>query len=290
MREGWGLLLLLVWACQSWATVVVTDDRHVRVVIEGVPQRLVTLLPSLTETVCELGACNRLVGTDSFSDWPQEVKALPKLGGLYDTSVEAIVRLRPDVVLAAKSTRIIARLESLGIKVVALEPQSLSDVERSIRSVAQVLQLPQPEAAAQRVWQRAMLAMDKAAQSLPGSTHHARVYVEASTGGYAAGEASFIGGILSKLGLKNIVNAQAGAFVQLSPEYVVRASPQWIFLAQPVDPSVLSRPGWRHLPAITNGQMCVFSPAQSQVLVRPGPRIGEAAEVIAACLKRTQPQ
>ena len=74
-----------------------------------------TLLPSHTETVCALQACDRLVGTDRWSDWPAPVRALPKLGGLDDLDVEALVRLRPDVVIAARSHRALARLRALGV-------------------------------------------------------------------------------------------------------------------------------------------------------------------------------
>lgn len=270
--------------------VTVIDDRKVSVTLDAVPKRIVTLLPSLAETVCELGECQRLVGTDNFADWPQSVKDLPKVGGLYDASVEAIVRLKPDLVLAAKSTRIIARLESLGIKVIALEPQSLPDVKRSMHTIAVALQLPQPHQAADRLWQNALLSIDKAAMRLPASVQGSSFYFEAGAGGYAASEASFIGGVMQMLGLKNIVGTQWGAFPQLSPEYVVRSSVQWILIAEPADAAWLKRPGWRDLPAIQSGQWCVFSHAQSQLLVRPGPRLGEAASIIADCLrKNTKP-
>ena len=76
------MLLLLLW--QSAAAVTVIDDRQQQVTLNATPQRIITLLPSLAETVCELGACSRLVGTDNYADWPASVKALPKLGGLYD--------------------------------------------------------------------------------------------------------------------------------------------------------------------------------------------------------------
>jgi iron complex transport system substrate-binding protein len=280
--------LLLLW--QSANAVTVVDDRQKQVSLETAPQRIITLMPSLAETVCELGACSKLVGTDNYADWPHSVKALPKLGGLYDASVEAIVRLHPDVVFAAKSTRIITRLESLGIKVIALEPQTLQDVERSMHTIAQVLHLPHPDAAADRLWQRAMLRIDKAANHLPATSKGASVYFEASTGAYAAGEASFIGGIMRKLGLRNIVGADMAAFPQLSPEYVVRASPQWVLLSESAQSDISLRPGWRDMAAIQAGQVCVFSHEQSQILVRPGPRMGEAAEAIVACLNKAAKQ
>ena len=281
-------LFLLMW--QSATAVTVIDDRQVKVELSKPPQRIITLLPSLAETVCALGACRLLVGTDNYADWPQSVKHLPKLGGLYDTSVEAIVKLKPDVVLAAKSSRIINRLESLGIKVVAIEPQTLTDVQRSMRTIAHVLQLPQPDESADKLWRQALQSIANAAQKIPPPMHAASFYFEASTGGYAAGESSFIGGIMLQLGLKNMVTAEMGAFPQINPEFVVRSNPQWIFLAEPMAQSLDKRPGWSAIQAVKYAHVCAFTPEQGNVLVRPGPRIGEAADMVVACLqKATKP-
>ena len=102
---GWacsaGMLLLAAnaFAQNATAPFTLTDDRGRVVVIEKAPQRVITLLPSLGEIVCELKACDLLVGVDRYSNWPERVKALPKLGGLDDTQLEALVKLKPDLVL-----------------------------------------------------------------------------------------------------------------------------------------------------------------------------------------------
>jgi iron complex transport system substrate-binding protein len=283
-------IALFISLCVSHASAItLTDDRGMRVTLHHAPQRIITLLPSLAETVCVLGACNRLVGTDNFANWPDEVKKLPKLGGLDDTSLEALVRLKPDLVLAARSTRLIARLESLGVKVLALEPQNQADVKRVLHTVAQALQMPQPEAAADTVWQQALHGMQQAKGSLPAKAKGTSVYFEASTGGYAAGEASFIGEVMLHMGLRNVVPSSMGAFPQLNPEFVVRANPDLILLAEPTAIDLHKRPGWSAMQAVKHQRVCAFTPAQGDVLVRPGPRLGEAANIIAQCLKRLYP-
>ena len=105
----------LAAAAQSQA-LVLRDDLQRAVTFNRPPQRIVSLLPSLTETVCALGACSRLVATDRYSDWPAEVKALPKTGGLEDAQVEGIVRLAPDLVLLSRTQRISDRLHELGVE------------------------------------------------------------------------------------------------------------------------------------------------------------------------------
>ena len=280
------IVCLGIWL-HSAAAVTVTDDRQVAVTFTQAPKRIVTLLPSLAETVCVLGACDRLVGTDKHANWPASVKALPKLGGLDDTQLEALVRLKPDVVLLAKSARIIARLEALGIHVLALEPQTHADVHRVLQTVAAVLQLPNAQDQADVVWQNIQRQVSQAKSNIPAQAINATVYLEASTGGYAAGEASFIGDILRQLGLKNIVPAGMGAFPKLNPEFVVRANPQLIVLAQPMAINLSQRPGWSGIAAIKNKRVCVFPSGQADILVRPGPRLGEAAQLISDCVLRS---
>jgi len=280
------IVCLGIWL-HSAAAVTVTDDRQVAVTFTQAPKRIVTLLPSLAETVCVLGACDRLVGTDKHANWPASVKALPKLGGLDDTQLEALVRLKPDVVLLAKSARIIARLEALGIHVLALEPQTHADVHRVLQTVAAVLQLPNAQDQADVVWQNIQRQVSQAKSNIPAQAINATVYLEASTGGYAAGEASFIGDILRQLGLKNIVPDGMGAFPKLNPEFVVRANPQLIVLAQPMAINLSQRPGWSGIAAIKNKRVCVFPSGQADILVRPGPRLGEAAQLISDCVLRS---
>ena len=124
-------------------------------------------MPSLTETVCELGDCAKLVGVDRFSNFPAAVLALPKLGGLDDTAVEALAALRPDVVLLGVSARVTDRLESLGIKVVALEPKRMSDVQRVMDKVALILGRPDQ---ARRIWNRVDGQISQLAATLPPAT------------------------------------------------------------------------------------------------------------------------
>ncbi len=110
------LAVLLLWACALQArALTITDDRGTAVTLAATPQRIVSLLPSLTETVCELGQCHRLVGVDRYSNFPAAVRALPQVGGGIDPNIEAVVALRPDVVLMATSSRGAQRLEALSV-------------------------------------------------------------------------------------------------------------------------------------------------------------------------------
>jgi iron complex transport system substrate-binding protein len=273
-------LTMLVACGAAGATVQLTDDRGVVVRLPQPPQRIVSLLPSLTETVCELGQCGRLVGVDRYSDFPKSVRELPKLGGGLDPNIEAVVALAPDVVLMAASSRAVQRLESLGLKVVTLEPRSYADVRRVLAQIAGLLDVPD----APRIWRSIEAGVDAAAQSVPRSAKGLRVYFEAGRGPYAASESSFIGETLTRLGVKNIVPGRLGPFPRINPEFVVRADPDLIMISQAEGPGLELRPGWQDLRAIRDKHVCLFSPADSQMMVRPGPRIAQAAGLMAQCI------
>jgi len=257
-----------------------TDDRGVVVTFAQPPQRIVSLLPSLTETVCELGQCQRLVGVDRYSNFPASVRALPQMGGGLDPSIEAIVALKPDVVLMATSARASERLQALGIKVVALEPKTHADVRRVLEKVGQLLGVDD----AQRVWRVIDAGVMAAAQSVPAAARGKRVYFEVNSAPYAAGEASFIGETLSRLGARNIVPASLGPFPQLNPEYVVRANPDLIMVGDSNYIGLEQRPGWSGMRALRERRLCVFTNEESDMLVRPGPRMAEGARIMARCL------
>lgn len=263
----------------------VMDDRGVDVVLPRPPQRIVTLLPSLTETVCALGACERLVAVDTYSNWPAPVRALPHVGGLEDAQVESIVALRPDLVLAATSTRAVPRLEALGLKVATLEPRTLADFRRVVGQLEALLGTSQGPALLQRV--DADLAA--ATRSLPAALRGTRVYFEVASTPYAASESSFIGELMARLGVANVVPGTLGPFPKLNPEFVVRADPQVIMMTERETRSLASRPGWSRIPAVRDGRVCNFTSAQADILTRAGPRLAEGVRLMADCIQGRMP-
>jgi iron complex transport system substrate-binding protein len=245
------------------------------------PQRIVSLVPGLTESVCALGACARLVGTDRNSNWPAEVVALPKLGGLDDAQVERIAALKPDLVLAAPSARAAQRLEALGLRVVVLHTRNHQDVKHNLLLLGRMLG---DEAAARAAWAAIEAQIGAAAERVPPALHARSVYFEVESSPYAAGPGSFIGETMARLGLRNIVPASLGPFPRLSPEFVVLAQPEIVMAEGRAVRDMALRPGWAALGALQRQRVCAFASAEYEVLVRPGPRLGEAAAKLADCL------
>lgn len=286
----WGLTLPMAgWgtapATDSSLPVQVQDARGHTVRLAAPARRIVSLLPSLTETVCALDACARLVATDRWSDWPAAARALPKAGGLDDANVELIASLRPDLVLAARSTRVAERLQALGIPVAVYEAQNLDEMRGVYRGVGALLGRSDGEAR----WQALRDEIEQAAAGMPAAARGLRVYFEVETSPYAAGAASFIGETLARLGARNIVPAELGPFPKLNPEFIVRADPDLIIVAEGHAGELARRPGWaalRALRAAGQGGVCAVPADDYAMLVRPGPRMGQAARVMARCLAR----
>ncbi|MBW7924738.1 MAG: ABC transporter substrate-binding protein [Burkholderiaceae bacterium] len=278
----WLCALLLGASLAAQATsITVRDDRGRVVELPRPPMRIVSLLPSATETVCALQACERLVGVDRFSDWPAQVRELPRVGGLEDAQLERVVALKPDLVLTGPFARAVDRLEALGVAVLVLEAKDLSDVHRVLEATARALGSP---GAGEGLWQSLNERIDAAAARVPAQLRGQRVYFEVAPGPFAAGESSFVGQILARLALGNIVPVALGPFPKLNPEFVVRARPDWIMASERDFATMAGRPGWEHLEALRGGRHCVFSEEFFPLLLRPGPRLGEGAEAIAACL------
>jgi iron complex transport system substrate-binding protein len=280
-----GLLALLAPALPA-QPIVVRDDRGTEHRLPAPPQRIVALLPSLTETVWALGGGARLVGVDRYTNWPPELAALPRLGGLDDALIEAIVALKPDVVLASTAARSIDRLEALGLRVLRLKPETQADIRRNFAVLAGLLGRPGADGAA---WAGIEREIDAAAARVPPAWRGRRVYFEVDGGPYAAGTSSFIGETLARLGLGNVVPPELGPFPKLNPEYLLRARPDLLIGAQRGLHNVATRPGWATLPALQAQRLCTFAAPQYEILIRPGPRLGEAARLLADCLQRVGP-
>ena len=284
-------LTMAAWCCFALAlariagAVVLRDDLGRRVDVPTPPRRIVSLLPSLTETVCALGACDHLIAVGRFDDWPPAIRGLPRVGDLDQVSVERIVALHPDLVLLSNSQRAANRLGELGIPAFAIETDRYQDIARSIRLVGALLGRPRRAAAliahiqaqVRRVCAAAIAARHGAAPS---------VYFEVDPAPYAAGPDSYIGGLMTRLGVRNIVPANLGLFPLLNPEFVVRANPDIIVVSRLDARRLAQRPGWAGIRAVRERHLCEFPAAVRDTIVRPGPRIAEGLRALAGCFAR----
>ena len=247
------------------------------------PMRVVSLLPSTTELICKLGACSRLVGVDQHANHPESIKGLPRMGSLGAWSLEAMVRARPDLVFIPRDPQLAGRLQALGIAHRMIDPQNLSEVQQSFVDVAQSLGMG--AAPGQRLWQELQDELLKLKQSLPPAVAGQRVYLEVDSSGVVAGPGSYLGQLIEALGLVNAMAQFQTPYPQVSPESVLRAQPDWLILMADATTPVDQRPGWQRLRAVQQQQVCRYSAREIDVLVRPGPRLDQAARLLADCVQ-----
>jgi iron complex transport system substrate-binding protein len=268
--------------------IVLTDAGHSEQRFDAPPKRIVSLLPSLTESVCELGECARLVATDSFSNWPEYVQSLPKAGGLEDVEIEQVVQAKPDVVLLAHAPRVLNRLRSLGVVTFEFDSKTYPDIASNITTLGTLLGVPDRARSLnaeieQSVGRIAAQARKRLAGRAP------LVYYEVDNGPYGAGPESFIGEELKRLGARNILTPDLGPFPKLNPEYVVQADPDVILISPNEAPNLVNRPGWSQIRAVREQRICSFSPEVRDTIIRPGPRIATGLQALADCLIRVAP-
>lgn len=282
------LLVMRVASAVAAAPIVLVDSAHHELRFERPPQRIASLLPSLTETVCALRECDRLVVVDRYSNWPKSVASLPKAGGLEDADVEQIVRAHPDVVLLAHAPRLEQRLRSLGLAVFEFDTEAYADIGRNISTIGALLGVPDRAARLNRQIERSVERIATATRKRLGG-RAPLVYFEVDPTPYGAGPQSFIGELLRLAGARNVISPDLGPFPKLNPEYVVRANPDVIFVSPADAPHLAQRPGWNRIRAVRERRICSFFPEVRDTIVRPGPRVAEGLEAMSECLLRVAP-
>jgi len=265
------------------ATREVVDEtgRHIRVPLEV--RRIVSLAPSMTETLYALGAQERLAGVTDFCDYPPEALQKPKVGGTINPSLEQIVALRPDLVLAAKSANrreTVEGLERLGIAVYANDPNTVEDVLASTRRIAEIIGASAQGAA---LVDELRARLEVLRQRLAGQAPRRVLFVVWHDPLITIGRETFIADALRWAGAAPAVELESD-WPRLSLEIVVRVQPEFLVFASSHSEGVArtmddlrARPGWRELEAVRQGHTAVISDAVN----RPAPRLVEAIEQLA---------
>lgn len=247
------------------------------------PARVVSLSAGATETLFAIGAEDRLVAVDQFSDFPEAARALPRVD-YSNPSAEQLIALHPDVVLMTRRHReIVGRYRDLGLPILYLgEPADLEEVLGNIQLLGTATGT---EGAATALVASLRSRIEAVRSASARAVARPRVYYELTPGLHSVGGRSFIGTMLSAAGGENIAPADA-AFPQLTAEGVIAADPEVIFLAQvgakTTPASVAQRPGWDGVSAVRGAR--VYS-IDADAANRPGPRVVDVLEEIARLIR-----
>ncbi len=274
-------VLLLAAATSAAATtypLTLTDDLGRKVTLQAEPRRVVSVLPSSTETLCALGLCERLVGVDDYSDFPASVGTLPKVGGLYNPNVEAMVALKPDLVVVSKYGKLAESLAAAGITVLAINPETYDEAFSKTLVLGRVMNR---ETQARQLVIQMRRDIAKIEILTKNAVRKPTAYYEVDPTPYTVGPNSFIGVLLAKAGALNIIPASLGDFPKISPELVVQQNPQLILGVDLA--TARARPGWAGIAAVKSGRVTAIAPgsALDNLLTRPGPRLPLALAALA---------
>jgi iron complex transport system substrate-binding protein len=259
----------------------VTDFQNRSVTVPRRPERIVSIGPSITEFLFALGAGPRVVGVDDFSDEPAAAAQLEKVGGIK-VNFEKVVSLKPDLVLIVKfSDGTIEKLASAGLLVLVVDPQSAGDVARTAILLGRAVG-SDGETMARDIQKK----VDDVRSKTAAATTKPRVYheIDASdpTKIFTVGPGSYIHDLIEIAGGVNIAARATSAYPQLSAEEILRSDPEIIVLAaadySAKPDQVAARAGWSAISAVKNKRIVTIAP---NLINRPGPRVGEAAEAYA---------
>ena len=272
-------VLRFVLATLWIAAATISSPAHA--VAARAPQRVVSLAPSVTETVFALGYGHLLVGVTSHCDYPAAARKITLIGSFLNPSIETIIARRPDLVIGVSSATdpMKAReMERIGLKVTLISLASVSDILHSIKSVARLLG---DSHAGEKLADQTALRLEAIRRRVAPAPRRRTLLAVGVRPLVAVGGKNFIDELISLAGGENIAGGAAQPWLNLPDEYIVAKAPQVIIEAGMGREREAAAKHWsdlKSIPAVKERR--VYSHPSDKIL-RPGPRIGEGLEEIA---------
>jgi len=267
--------------------ITITDDLGREVTIEKVPQRIISLAPSNTEILFALGLENKVVGVTDVCNYPPEAKGKEKIGGYNNPSLEKIIDLKPDLILAAfgNPEKLIEQLGNLDLTVVGLNPKKIEDIFGNIELVGKITD---EEEKASKLVENLRKRMEKVLSKTKDLTLEQRprvLYVVWYKPLWTAGSETFIDELIQKAGGANIAKDLSG-WPKISLETVIEKNPEIIIVGESADQpgllkTVKDESVLAQTDAFKNNQICAID---TDIVSRIGPRIINALEEVAKIL------
>lgn len=248
------------------------------------PERIVSLVPSVTEILFALGAGNQVVGVSQYDDYPPAVRALPRVGSFLTPNVEAIVGLRPTLVVGrgiSSNQREFRAMRAMGIDVLVVEDDTLAQIEQSIRTVGARLNM---NSAADSVVGRIESSIATVRERLDQTPRRRVLMIVGHQPMVAVGTGNFLDDLIKLARGDNIAEQSGEAWTHMSIEYAIAMRPEVILDgAMGNDPAAPTRfwDRFPSVPAVRNHR--VYGYPQDRTL-HPGPRVGQTLEMLAAMI------
>jgi len=266
-------------ASLSSQTIALTDDLGREVQIPQNPSRVISLSPEATEIIYALDADKSLIAVVNESDYPLQVKDLPKVGSFSSPSYEGILGLKPDLVIATghEQSDFVGRLASAGVTVVAIFPKNIAALLLDINMLGTIFSRTDE---ADKLVQQINIGLDEV-RRMAVNRPRPKVFVEiADQPLMTVAHGSLVDELIDIAGGENIGASLPRPYCRIEPEQVLAANPDVIILAHgAATPSeVADRPGWRNIRAMQDG--CIVSVIDPSLIFRAGPRTVEGARAL----------
>ena len=280
------LLVTMTTGCQpQFHPGTFTDDMGREVSIDKIPQRIVSHVPSITETLFALDLGERVVGVSDYCNYPPEAGLKPSVGNYFNPSIETIIAQDPDLVITdGYSEGLIPQLESLGVTCVVIDPKDMDGILKDIELLGRITGAEGRAREVIKSMRDRILRVTTAAEDAP----RVRVFYTFATTNlsnpWTAGPGSFADSLITMAGGENIAANAQSAWVQFSIEALCHADPEVILVDASHGTAVMSEeelrahPAWRELTAVKQGRVYIID---GDLVNRSGPRIVQGLEEIA---------
>jgi iron complex transport system substrate-binding protein len=263
--------------------ITVTDDSGVEVTLDAPAEAIVSLAPANTEIAFAIGAGGKMVAGTSYDDYPEEAKALPKIGDFANPNVEKIASYSPDLVLAAGGIQadLRSKLEDLGMTVYVVDPKTYGEVIATIENIGKLAGMDAGAAAVTDEMTAAQTEVQTKVSGLSPATTFLEIYSKPLM---TAGSDTFIDDMITIAGGENIGAAAGSGFPNFSTEVLVKTDPA-VYIADSGSMSepgqIEKRAGFAELTAVKDGKVYVI---EDSLIARPGPRLAEGLRQLAAMI------
>lgn len=281
-------LFSILHATGALAQIKVIDDQGRQVSLSAPAQRIVSLAPHLTEAMFHLQLGDRVVGTVKYSDFPEQAKAIPRVGDAFALSIEAIVSLNPDLVIAwgsGGSNGAVKKLISLGVPVYYSEPKKLTDIAASAAKIALLAGQNDKARDARESFDKQLASLSKSGRV----GHNPRVFFQISAHDlYTINNNHLIGQALKFCGGVNVFGDSKIPVPLVSNESVLVAAPEIIILSKGVEEQIDWKQRWlkfRNIPAVSAGQLYEVN---ADLITRPGFRFLDGVAELCAVIAKNR--
>lgn len=275
-------LLILSFSRLSFAAEV-TDEIGRKLTIKKSPERIISLAPGITEILYALNLEDNIVGVTSFCDWPAQARRKPQVGGFINPSVETIVFLKPDLILAtADGNRrdTVRQLERIGLTVYVTNPSDIGGILTGILHLGEIT-------SAQKTAQALVVGMKKRLHNIAAQTrgkNKPRIFFQIGLDPViTAGGGTLISEAISLAGGINIAGADSTHYPRYSAESIIAGSPDIILFAPMTGDREFAavKNFWRKFPEIPAVKNNKIYPLETDLISRASPRIIDAIEKMA---------